>query len=97
MSTSEINRSQIVTAADLGDLDVGAVHGADDEAAVHGELHVGGARSLRARRADVLAQLRARDEHLRQVHVVVRHKHNLRRAHDRECRCLKIDVQTGRM
>ena len=72
---------QETAGADLGDLDVGAVHGADDEAAVHGKLHVGRARRLRARSADMLAQLRARDQHLRQIYVVVRHKHNLRRAH----------------
>jgi len=43
----------------LGNLHVGPVHGAHYEGAVHGELHVAGARRLRARRADVLRQLRS--------------------------------------
>ena len=48
----------------LRDLDVGAVHGADDEAAVHRKLHVGRPRRLCPRSGDVLRQLRPRDDHL---------------------------------
>lgn len=39
----------------LPNLNVGAVHGADDEGAVEGKLHVAGAAGLRARSGDVLA------------------------------------------
>mmetsp|Transcript_1100 Transcript_1100/g.3068 ORF Transcript_1100/g.3068 Transcript_1100/m.3068 type:complete len:926 (+) Transcript_1100:706-3483(+) len=55
----------------LRDLDVGAVPGADDEAAVHLELHVGGARRLGAGSGDVLRQLRAGDDGLGERDVVV--------------------------
>ena len=48
----------VVGADLLGDLDVGAVHRADDQAAVHLELHVAGARRLGAGRRDVLRELR---------------------------------------
>mmetsp|Transcript_6535 Transcript_6535/g.11282 ORF Transcript_6535/g.11282 Transcript_6535/m.11282 type:complete len:214 (+) Transcript_6535:119-760(+) len=59
----------------LGDLYVCPVHGAQDEAAVHGELHVGGAGGLGARGGDVLRQIRPGHYHLRQRHVVVGDEH----------------------
>ena len=53
------------------DLDVGAVHGADDEGAVERKLHVGGARGLGAGGGDVLAELSCRDDDLRLGDVVI--------------------------
>ena len=43
----------------LCNFDGGSVPGAQDQGAIHLELHVGGARGLRARSADVLRQLSA--------------------------------------
>ena len=43
----------------LANLDIGAVHGADDEAAVESKLHVAGAAGLSAGSGDVLAALSA--------------------------------------
>lgn len=43
----------------LRNLDIGAVHGSDDERTVHRKLHVGRAGRLCTGRADVLRQLRA--------------------------------------
>ena len=42
----DAEHKHVFLAALLGDLDVGAVHGADDEAAVHLELHVARAARL---------------------------------------------------
>ena len=46
----------------LADLDIGAVQRADGQRAVHGELHVAGARGLLPRRADLFGQIRRRDQ-----------------------------------
>mmetsp|Transcript_40127 Transcript_40127/g.103876 ORF Transcript_40127/g.103876 Transcript_40127/m.103876 type:complete len:708 (-) Transcript_40127:720-2843(-) len=72
----------VLLAGLLGDLDVGAVQGANDEAAIHHKLHVGGARGLGAGRGDVLAQLRGRDDDLRQRDVVVRDEDKLEQVAD---------------
>merc|ERR1719321_1822587 len=61
----------------LGNLDVGTVHGAQDEATVHRELHVGCPRGLSPRRADVLAELAPRDDHFCQRHVVIGEENEL--------------------
>mmetsp|Transcript_9956 Transcript_9956/g.31632 ORF Transcript_9956/g.31632 Transcript_9956/m.31632 type:complete len:212 (-) Transcript_9956:1700-2335(-) len=61
----------MLTAGLLANLDVGAVHGADDEAAVHNELHVRGAAGLRASRGDVLRRVRGGDDLLGHGHAVV--------------------------
>mmetsp|Transcript_163899 Transcript_163899/g.398296 ORF Transcript_163899/g.398296 Transcript_163899/m.398296 type:complete len:552 (-) Transcript_163899:1084-2739(-) len=61
----------------LADLDVGAVHGADDEAAVHHELHVRGAAGLRAGGGDVLGDVGRGDDVLRHAHAVVGHERDL--------------------
>mmetsp|Transcript_50300 Transcript_50300/g.139674 ORF Transcript_50300/g.139674 Transcript_50300/m.139674 type:complete len:318 (+) Transcript_50300:689-1642(+) len=58
----------------LADLHVGAVQRADEQAAVHLELHITGTRGLRASGGDVLAQLSGGDELLSQRDVVVRHE-----------------------
>ena len=55
----------------LRNFNVGAVHGPKDEAAVHLELHVGGARALCAGCADVVGHLCCRDDDLCQRDIVV--------------------------
>ena len=69
------------------DLDVGAVHRADGQRAVQRELHVAGARGLRARRGDLLGQLGRREDLLGQRDAVVGQEHDLEQVADRADRC----------
>jgi len=61
----------------LEDLDVGSVHRADDESAVHHELHVACPRRLSARSGDVLTQLGRRDDDFCVGDVVVGKEYHL--------------------
>src|SRR5262249_20169709 len=61
----------------LLDLDVGAVERADGQGTVHGELHVAGARRLRAGRRDLFAQVGGGDDDLGQRHAIIGHEHHL--------------------
>mmetsp|Transcript_75613 Transcript_75613/g.180647 ORF Transcript_75613/g.180647 Transcript_75613/m.180647 type:complete len:244 (-) Transcript_75613:1767-2498(-) len=63
-----------VLAALLANFNVGAVHGAHDEAPIHHELHVGGAAGFRAGRGDVLGDVGGRDHHLGRGDAVVGHE-----------------------
>ena len=68
----EVPKEEHVALPDLlRDLDVRAVDGADEQAAVEAELHVRRARRLRARGRDVLRDVRGGDEHLRERDGVV--------------------------
>mmetsp|Transcript_63648 Transcript_63648/g.177045 ORF Transcript_63648/g.177045 Transcript_63648/m.177045 type:complete len:262 (-) Transcript_63648:253-1038(-) len=71
-----------VMAALLADLDVRAVHCADDEAAVHHELHVGGPTRLRARRRNVLRYVRGGADRLGNCDAVVGQKCHLQVGRD---------------
>mmetsp|Transcript_9191 Transcript_9191/g.25696 ORF Transcript_9191/g.25696 Transcript_9191/m.25696 type:complete len:389 (-) Transcript_9191:1423-2589(-) len=65
---------EVLLAHALPDLHVGTVQRANEQAAVHLELHVARAGGFRAGGGDVLAQLRGRDELLGQGDVVVGHE-----------------------
>mmetsp|Transcript_32717 Transcript_32717/g.82484 ORF Transcript_32717/g.82484 Transcript_32717/m.82484 type:complete len:471 (-) Transcript_32717:404-1816(-) len=78
----DAEEEEIFVAHALADLHVSAVQRADDEAAVHLELHVGRAGRLGAGSADVLRQLRGGDQRLGQRHVVVGDKHHLKEVAD---------------
>mmetsp|Transcript_36390 Transcript_36390/g.74689 ORF Transcript_36390/g.74689 Transcript_36390/m.74689 type:complete len:855 (+) Transcript_36390:63-2627(+) len=60
----EAEDEDVLLANVLLDLDVGTVVGADDDAAVHHELHVGRARRLSSRRGDVLRDVVGGDDDL---------------------------------
>mmetsp|Transcript_40500 Transcript_40500/g.114719 ORF Transcript_40500/g.114719 Transcript_40500/m.114719 type:complete len:214 (+) Transcript_40500:475-1116(+) len=68
---------EVLLATLLGNLNVGTVHGADDQGAVHLELHVGCPRSLSSGSGDVLAQLSGWNQRLGPGHVVVRNEDQL--------------------
>mmetsp|Transcript_63786 Transcript_63786/g.205543 ORF Transcript_63786/g.205543 Transcript_63786/m.205543 type:complete len:397 (-) Transcript_63786:1407-2597(-) len=65
-----------VLAALSADLNVCAIHGADDEATVHDEFHVRGAACFCARSGDVLGYVRGWDNGLRCSDAVIWHKTN---------------------
>ena len=56
----EPEQEEVLDAHFLADLDVGAVHRADGQRAVHLELHVAGARRFLAGGGDLLRQIRRR-------------------------------------
>mmetsp|Transcript_31107 Transcript_31107/g.61073 ORF Transcript_31107/g.61073 Transcript_31107/m.61073 type:complete len:763 (+) Transcript_31107:282-2570(+) len=70
------NEHGVITAL-LSDLDVRAIHGADDEASVHDKLHVRGATGLGASGGNVLRDVRGGDDVLGDAHAVVRHEGDL--------------------
>mmetsp|Transcript_9192 Transcript_9192/g.25702 ORF Transcript_9192/g.25702 Transcript_9192/m.25702 type:complete len:277 (-) Transcript_9192:1606-2436(-) len=65
---------EVLLAHALPDLHVGTVQRANEQAAVHLELHVAGARGLQASRRDVLTELSGRDELLGRGDIVVGHE-----------------------
>ena len=73
----ETEQEEILGADFLADLDVGAVHRADRQRAVHLELHVAGARGFLARGRDLLRQIRRRIDRCAVGHVEVRQEHDL--------------------
>mmetsp|Transcript_93814 Transcript_93814/g.195689 ORF Transcript_93814/g.195689 Transcript_93814/m.195689 type:complete len:706 (-) Transcript_93814:403-2520(-) len=66
-----------VLATLLSNLNVGAIHSADDQATVHHKLHVGGATSLGAGGGDVLGDVGGRDDGLSRSHRVIGDEGNL--------------------
>ena len=71
MRKRDITLTDVALADLLRDLNVRAVDGAEQQAAVEAELHVRRARRLRARGGDVLRDVRRGDEHLRERDRVV--------------------------
>ena len=68
---------EVLLAHLFANLDVGAVEGADGERAVHGELHVAGARGLFAGQRDLLGQVGGGIDALAELHVVIGQKDHL--------------------
>ena len=66
----------------FGDLDVGTIHGTNNEATVHDELHVGRARCLSTSGRDVLGQLSGGNDDLGGTDVVVGQENNLEKVTD---------------
>ena len=65
-------RTDVALADLLRDLDVRTVDGADEQAAVQAELHVGRSRCLSTSRRDVLTDIRSRDEDLGEGNGIIR-------------------------
>ncbi len=68
---------EVLLAHLLADLDVGPVEGAHGQRAVHGELHVPGARGLHPRQGDLLRDVGGREDALGQRDAVVGQKDHL--------------------
>mmetsp|Transcript_40032 Transcript_40032/g.119234 ORF Transcript_40032/g.119234 Transcript_40032/m.119234 type:complete len:351 (-) Transcript_40032:1752-2804(-) len=68
---ADAKHKDLLDASLLGNLDVCTVPGAQDQAAIHLELHVGCTRCLGAGGRDVLRHLRCRDDSLSKRHIVV--------------------------
>ena len=58
----------------LTNLNVGAIHGTNNQATVHDKLHIGGSACLRACSGNVLRDVRSWDQDFGCRHAVVRHK-----------------------
>mmetsp|Transcript_81948 Transcript_81948/g.206171 ORF Transcript_81948/g.206171 Transcript_81948/m.206171 type:complete len:324 (-) Transcript_81948:877-1848(-) len=67
----------VLTPCLLTNFHVGAVHGANNEATIHHELHVRGATRLGARRRNVLGGVRGRNDLLRRGYAIVRQEREL--------------------
>ena len=72
----QTKKEEILSADGFANLDVGAVERGDGKCPVHGELHVPGARSLRAGRGDLLAQVGRRIDQLAKSHVISGQEHD---------------------
>ena len=71
-SFNSLTKYEHVLLADLlRNLNIGAIHCSNDEAAIHHKFHVGGTRSFCARSRNVLRELRGWDDHLSRGDVVV--------------------------